>query len=110
MRRFFAIAAIALVIAAPRLVTAGEPTEQLKSRVDAILKTIQSPQFKGEGKTEERRAAIRKIAEQTFDFEETSKRALGQHWQSRTPAERQEFVRLFTDLLEYSYVSKVEQY
>jgi phospholipid transport system substrate-binding protein len=53
---------------------------------------------------------VRKIANETFDFEEMSKRALAKHWQPRTPAERDEFVKLFADLLERAYVSKIENY
>lgn len=59
---------------------------------------------------ERSRAEIRRIAHDLFDFEEMSKRALSRHWVARTPAERAEFVSLFTDLLERSYISKVEAY
>src|SRR6185503_12824232 len=41
---------------------------------------------------------------------ETAKRALGPHWAQRTPAERDEFVRLFTELVQRTYLSKVDQY
>ncbi|MBI4256350.1 MAG: ABC transporter substrate-binding protein, partial [Candidatus Rokubacteria bacterium] len=52
----------------------------------------------------------RRIANDIFDFSETAKRSLARHWQSRTPAEREEFVQLFGDLLERSYISKIELY
>ena len=39
-----------------------------------------------------------------------AKRALGQHWEPRTPAERGEFVSLFTELIQRAYVSKVDQH
>src|SRR5205814_3139178 len=32
------------------------------------------------------------------------------HWQGRTPSERAEFVALFADLLERTYISKIESY
>jgi phospholipid transport system substrate-binding protein len=57
-----------------------------------------------------RRAQIRMIADELFDFEETARRALSVHWAARTPAERQEFIALFTDLLERSYLGKIEAY
>jgi phospholipid transport system substrate-binding protein len=57
-----------------------------------------------------RRAQIRGIAEAMFDFEEVSRRALSVHWAARTPAERTEFVGLFTDLLERAYIGRVESY
>ena len=106
MRRSIVLAVTALLALSPALAVAGEPTEQLRGHVDAVIKTLQTKQ----GSPDERRAAVRKIAERIFDFEETAKRSLGRHWQSRTPAERQEFVKLFTDLLEHSYLSKIEQY
>src|SRR5919201_2380025 len=87
---------------------AGAPTDQLRGNVDRVIKTLEDPALKD--KPQERRAAVRKIANDTFDFQETAKRALGQHWQARTPAEREEFVKLFSDLLESSYISKIDRY
>jgi phospholipid transport system substrate-binding protein len=36
-----------------------------------------------------------------------AQRALAQHWRTLTPPQRQEFVGLFTDLLEGSYITRV---
>jgi phospholipid transport system substrate-binding protein len=57
----------------------------------------------------ERKAKIREVILQRFNFEEMAKRSLGRHWQKRTPEEQQEFVQLFTDLLENSYIDKIER-
>jgi phospholipid transport system substrate-binding protein len=57
-----------------------------------------------------RRAQIRTIAEELFDFEEVSRRAMSVHWAARTPAERAEFIPLFTDLLERAYIGRIESY
>jgi phospholipid transport system substrate-binding protein len=89
---------------------AGEPTDQLRTHVDEVLRVLENPALRAPDKAEERREVIRKVANQIFDFEETAKRALGPHWAARTPAERKEFVGLFTDLLERSYVTRIEQY
>ena len=53
---------------------------------------------------------MRKVADEIFDFAATARRALGRHWAARTPQEREEFVKLFGDLLERSYISKIELY
>jgi phospholipid transport system substrate-binding protein len=66
--------------------------------------------MKKENRGRDRRTAVRKIADDIFDFQETAKRSLARHWQTRTAAERDEFVRLFSDLLERSYISKIELY
>ncbi|PYM99688.1 MAG: organic solvent tolerance ABC transporter substrate-binding protein [Candidatus Rokuibacteriota bacterium] len=84
---------------------AGEPTDQVRRSVDEVLKIVQS---QPDGSA--RRAAVRQAANRLFDFEETAKRALGPHWQQRTPAEHEEFVRLFSDLLEAAYVGKIDLY
>ncbi len=92
------------------LAAAGAPSDQLKTKIDRVLKTLDDPDLKKEGKARDRRAAVRKIANDIFDFGETARRSLGRHWQPRSPAERDEFVQLFSDLLERSYISKVELY
>ena len=45
-----------------------------------------------------------------FDFPDISRRALGRHWTDRTPAEREEFTRLFTDLIARTYIGKIDRY
>ena len=101
--------ALALLVglAVVRPVAAGEPLEQLKSQLDRAVKTLDDPAFKPPSRAGERRTAVRRIAEDIFDFGETARRSLAHHWQARTPAEREEFVRLFADLLERSYISKI---
>ena len=89
---------------------AGAPSDQLKAQIDRVLKTLDNPDLKKEGHARDRRRAVRQIANDIFDFGETARRSLGRHWQPRTPAEREEFVQLFADLLERSYISRVELY
>ena len=54
--------------------------------------------------------AVLKVLTELFDFAELSRRSLATHWAARTPAERQEFIALFTDLLENSYITTIEEY
>jgi phospholipid transport system substrate-binding protein len=89
---------------------AGQPTEQLREGVDRVFKILRDPELKGDTQTNQRRIAISKVAVQIFDFGDMAKRALGQHWAERSPAERGEFVRLFTDLIQRAYVAKVDQH
>ena len=89
---------------------AGPPTDQLRNRVDRILQVLSDPEMMKDSRTAERRTTMRRIAGEVFDFTEISRRSLGRYWQPRTPAEREEFVRLFADLLERAYVSKLELY
>ena len=108
-RAFVALAAVLALLAA-RDAGAGLPTDQLRGSIDLILKIVTDPELKKEAKTGERRKRIRAVVNQIFDFTEISQRCLGRHWQARTPAEREQFIALFGDLLENAYISKIEGY
>jgi phospholipid transport system substrate-binding protein len=94
------LVAVAAVLSAAGPAVAGEPTDALKERVDRVVQILAQPG--------DHRAEIRRIAEDIFDFEEMSRRALGPHWNARTPEERRQFVPLFTDVLERAYIGRVE--
>ena len=100
----------ALVLCTGRGAWAGPATDQLRGQIDKVLQILGDPELQKDRRLQERRAAIRKVASEIFDFTELTKRSLGRHWQARTPAEQAEFVALFTDLLEKVYISKIESY
>ena len=87
-------------------VWAGPPTDSIKEYTDAVVKILEDHSLK----PTDRRAAVRKLASEAFDVQESARRALGPHWQQRTPAEREEFVGLFADLLERTYIAKIDLY
>lgn len=104
------VAAALLLLSAPEMSFAGLATDQVKGTVDQVLKILTDPALKGEQKTQERRAKLRQVVLQRFGFDEMAKRSLGRHWNERSPQERKEFVKLFTDLLERAYVDRIEGY
>ena len=89
---------------------AATAQEQLKGAIDRVVSTLDSPALKGDDKAADRRSAVRKIANEIFDFAEIARRSLGRYWQPLTEPQRSEFVGLFGDLLERSYISKIELY
>jgi phospholipid transport system substrate-binding protein len=106
---------VALVLAGLTILSvaparAMTPTEQLKGSIDKIIPILEDPTLKGDAKIKERRAAIRRVANDVFDFTESAKRCLGPHWEPRTEQERQEFALLLGDLLERAFASRLEQY
>ncbi|MBF8279351.1 MAG: uncharacterized protein HW385_783 [candidate division NC10 bacterium] len=104
------VTAALLVVWEPTESLAGLATDQVKGTVDQVLKILTDPALKGEKKLRERRAKIRQVVLQRFGFTEMSKRSLGRYWSERTPEERTEFVRLYTDLLERAYIDRVDGY
>ncbi len=90
--------------------TAGLATDQLKGAIDRVVKVLEDPALKGDDRMAERRRAVRRIADDIFDFPEIARRSLARHWQPLTDKQRAEFVSLFSDLLERSYISKIDLY
>jgi len=94
----------------PGHAAAGLPTDQIKSTVDKALVVLKDPRLRPASKTKERREQLKQVLFVRFDFNEMAKRALGANWRRRTPKEQDEFVRLFSDLLERAYADTIESY
>jgi len=56
---------------------------------------------------DERRAEIRRVTPQLFDFREMGRRMLGEHWRAASMKEQDEFVRLFAQMLDRVYLVNV---
>ena len=91
--------ALVVVMTAAGAVQALTPTETVQRRVAEAVQTLSQPPRGNPDGAAERRADIRRVADGLFDFTEMSRRALGRHWADRSAAERDEFVRLFTELM-----------
>ena len=91
-------------------VWAGVPTEKVKETTDKILAIVSDPALKDPAKEAQRRECIRKAVDELCDWEEMSRRSMGRHWAQRSEQEKKEFVRLFGQLLERTYIDKVESY
>jgi phospholipid transport system substrate-binding protein len=80
------------------------------TRVVAVLQDDLSAAHLDRPRTEMRRAEIHRVANDLFDFDEMARRTLTRHWNGRTPEEKAEFIRLFTEVLERSYIGRIEQF
>ena len=85
------------------------PLDLVKSSVSRVLAAVQSPTAVGSESTS-RRTEIRREADGLFDFNEMARLALSRHWSTQSPKDQEEFVRLFTALLERCYLSTIENY
>ena len=108
LRPLVALIALALGLVLVRDAAAGTPTDQLRERIDRIVSILDDGGLKTDPAA--RKAALRGVAGEIFDFTEITKRALGRHWLSASTAERDELVQLLTALLEKSYMVRIEQY
>jgi len=98
-----------VLLASAGVVAAVSPTETVQVAVKQV--------FPEQGKvaaqkvsTDQRRAQIRQVTESLFDFEAMSRISLGGYWTQVSPAEKEEFIRLFSNLVATSYMGKIEQF
>jgi phospholipid transport system substrate-binding protein len=86
------------------------PTDQLRGAIERVLQVLQDPALKGEAHAAERRRVVRQIVDEIFDFDETARRALAQHWRALDERQRREFIGLFADVIARAYMAKIELY
>lgn len=102
--------ALALILLAMAPMATPSPTEVVQSGIEQVVQVVQDYDANHPEAAEKRRSEIRRAAGRLFDFQEMARRTLARHWSDRTPVERDEFVSLFRDLLERSYLSRLENY
>jgi phospholipid transport system substrate-binding protein len=112
MRKRKALMAVGLVVAVmavPCAVLAQAARETVQTEVTKIVTTIQTPGFKDQPR-EKQISDIRQIINAIFDYSELSKRTLGRQWKKFSSAQKEEFMALFSELLENTYADRILAY
>ena len=112
VKTFFLLNIIAYFMLCPVVgaVSVDRAIEPVRTTVEAVLDVMRDETLAGPGKSRERREKMKALISVRFDFREMSRRALTRHWKKMTPEEQNEFVDLFSDLLQQTYISKIELY
>ena len=100
----FCIIGLAIQVSPGR---AEMPTARVRSMLEEVMALQTNPQLRGPEFRNQRRAGIKKIIAQKFEFNAMARHALGQHWDKLNEAERAEFKALFQDLFQDSYTKLV---
>jgi phospholipid transport system substrate-binding protein len=89
---------------------AGAPLDTVQLNVNKGLEVLRDPKLKAESAREIKKEKLRLIYNNLFDDVELGKRTLSRNWNSLNTAQRQEFVKLFRQILEKAYVDKILDY
>ena len=106
----FAILGLLAPLQSASMVLAGAPTEQVRQTADKVLALLQDGRLKTTENQKSRREQLRQIIAARFDFTEMAKRSLGSYWQRVSSDDQRQFVELFTEMIEKSYVNQIENY
>lgn len=79
------------------------PTAFIEQKADQII-TILNARPAGDADRQARREALRTAVRDFIHLPTLAERTLGDHWQTRTPEQQQEFVNLLTEMVETSYL------
>lgn len=104
------IAALGLFLALPSGAFAqqGPASRYLEQRHDEVMALIRRPAATDADRAR-RTQAVTRILSELLDYQELSRRALGAHWETRTPAQRERFVSLLRQLVERQYEQNLER-
>jgi len=105
-----AFSSLVLILALSSLALAGEPQDRLKGGIDKVIGILSDSGLKGPAKRAERQKQLRTVADGFFDWRELSKRAVAEKWSKYTPKQQDDFVVSFSELLQKTYILKLEKY
>lgn len=86
---------------------AVQPKDLVITTVQKVREIVKNEE--GKTSTEALDAKLKEVIFPVFDFEEMSKRSLGAHWADANPEQQKEFVRVFSDLLSYTYLKRIRE-
>ena len=95
-----------LVITIPPVFAASGPKAQVEETVEAVIALLKDKSLE----REMRREKIRKLIYDRFDFQLMSQRTLSTNWRKASAEQKDRFTQLFSQLLEWSYISRIEAY
>jgi ABC-type transporter MlaC component len=85
----------------------SSPMAELKKSNDQLDKLLKKKYPNWSPEADAQKADVRKLVGGFLDYRELARRALGKHWDTLKPAQRQDFVTTLRDLVERSYLKQV---
>lgn len=110
MKKISSVLAVLILLVFASSALAGEPQDRLKTGIDKVIAILSDPALKAPGKRLERQNKLRSVADSFFDWRELSRRALAENWKKYTPKQQDDFVASFSELLQKTYIRKIEKY
>ena len=106
MKKYFLGLSILVFLLFPLPAQAAEPLAAVQAEVNKVLDVLRDKTLSTEAKKEK----LRDLYSEMFDEVELARRTLGANWKKLNPAQQEEFVRLYRQVLEKAYINKILSY
>lgn len=111
MRIFAGCCLLLLSVMFPAVLPAADsPLATVQTTVTSVLAIIDDTALQGDSGSIERVKRIEPLVDEVFDYEKLSRISLGKNWHNITPAQQQEFTRLFSKFLGQVYITKITSF
>ena len=101
---------ILLLVLSSLTVYAATPLDSAQANANRVLDVLRDPKLRPVSAKEIKKEKLRAIYRDMFDEIELSRRTLGRNWNKLNPAQREEFVHLYQQVLEKAYIDKILSY
>jgi phospholipid transport system substrate-binding protein len=82
----------------------------IRKTVDDVFATLKDPALAGKAMRGQRIAALRRIADRSFDWAEMARSSLGVAWRKLDAGQRERFVAVFKDVLAAEYMDDIDRF
>lgn len=106
LKKILALGLVGWLFTVNQAVAAVTPSEQIREVVDAVMEVLKQPGLD----QAQRRQGIRELIAPHFDFKVMSRSILARNWKKADAAQRAQFVALFRQLMENTYITAMEAY
>jgi phospholipid transport system substrate-binding protein len=103
MRLLFIL--LLMLLGSPAYAASSTPQDQVKQMVDGVFAVLNSDQS-----PEEKRTHISGTVQNFLGVKSLSQRTLGVYWKKGTEAELKQFMSLYVQILERTYLNRIEDY
>ena len=88
----------------------GLPESLIRRTVDEVFAILKDPALAGKDRRGDRLAALRVVADRTFDWAEMARASLGAPWRTLDADKRRRFVEIFKDVLAARYMDDINRF
>ena len=82
----------------------------VRKTVDEAFAVLKDKSLAGKDRRAQRIAALRKIADRTFDWSEIARSSIGSEWRTMSTQQRSRFVEVFKDILAAQYMDDIDRF